>query len=137
MTTPYDSTSKGGNTNLRTVSTYDPYVHNLDPDRKQSDIHVKEAQYAPISNNKPSVVYDPPVMNETKKVTLPAVNMDKYNPNSVGIPRIEATEYRDGGGYHVGMGQYYKDIARNRSKNINFGFRLPKLKRNRKRIYIA
>jgi len=118
------------------------------PDPRKTDGHLRGSnvknnsiQYAPVvddnSNKQLTVVYDPPVMNETKKVTLPAVNMDKYNPNSVGIPRIEAAEYRDGGGYHVGMDQYYKDIGRNRSGRIKFGFRLPKLKRTRKRIYIA
>jgi hypothetical protein len=94
-----------------------------------------DVTYAPISGKKqPSIVYDPPVMNEVKKTTLPQVDMNKYNQISVN-PKKDS-DYHDDGGYQVGMEQYYKDIARNRPTVNQFGFRLPKLKRNRKRIYV-
>jgi len=118
--------------------------------KRVPEINMTESSltYAPVLNgsnrNKPNIVYEPdvPTMRSSDAAgrpgltnSLPKVDMSKYNPSSVGIPRREATDYC------YGCPQWASDQFGGKSSNPNvgqaFGILNKFRRRRRRRIYIS
>ncbi len=86
----------------------------------------KVITYAPyrdgVNRKQPTVVY------ETEPVSSPVmkVDMSKYQTP------ISSSNVKT-----ITMNDYYNDISRSHPTSLNFGFKMPRFKRRRRRIYIT